>query len=203
MRKKKEYPIEFKVDVLDNLRVNQGNISKTAREADIDRGTLIKWESLEDEIREEDRTRHAMVKASGDVENTHEMYLRRIGDIKDHYLKHAEDLFLNFEKQLGAKTYKDRKKLLAGRVEQMIWDGLRAYDPDWAMNMNEADRTAAMDKLFNQLYKLNDEASIIIEYRNSIMVQVGEVIRGEFGEEGLQRVLRKLENAEDAEFKEM
>lgn len=200
---KRDYPNSVKIQTLDLLRINRGNISRTAREMKLDRATVTKWKVNEAGIRKIGEYEGVNEEMARDLQEKREEYLGEVGLIRDRYLSGVKEMLEGFKEEFGASTWKERKKIMATRVERVLWDGLGAYNPNWGKELNEKDLGDAVARLFGVLSKLNDEASLVVEYRNRVMIEVAEAVKDEFGDEGLKRVLAHLDGIEDGQFEEV
>lgn len=173
-----------KLAILDEC-VKTGNVSKVAEKYDVARATIYNWQRAEKDIRRDNAH-------DGALRSLKESLMAR-GDV----LKNIEE-YSELLAQKGA--LEKRKQLLSGHVEYILWRvvGLLERHPDLD-SIHPKDLSKIMGDLHSVRKELSNEPTVIVEYRNTWMERVLQVL-GEFlGEDQLREFVKRME-AVEAEY---
>jgi len=196
-----EYTLEDKVDTLHRLRLNNGNVSQTARETNVNRNTIAAWRDKKDQIIE----KYHEIK---DTELTEDDKQDLPANPSDQQVMQKKEEKWEI-KQFG-DTYTERKDSMSNRFESLAFDFLEIAKEN-KEDISAKDAVWAAGTAIENLRKLNGEPSTIIRYVDSAkelfvkelfaMASEGKI---EFkSENAKQELADRLDNIQEAEYEEV
>lgn len=170
-----------KANVLDEVK-RQGGVSKVAEKFGITRATIYNWQKKEAEIRDslsQDMALEAVKQSLGET-----------GAVLDSVGSYAELL-----ERTG--DLERRKKYLSAQVEFILWKVVRALESHEDLTkIHPKDMSKIMTDLHAVRKDLSNEPTVIIEYRNTWLELVLQVLREFLDEEQLRDFVSKMEAVE-------
>lgn len=170
-----------KANILDEVK-RQGSVSKVAEKFGVTRASIYNWQKKEDEIREglsSDTALEAIKQSLGKTETV----LDSVGSYAE-LLEKTGDL-------------ERRKKYLSAQVEFILWKVVKALETHEDLTrINPKDMSKIMTDLHAVRKDLSNEPTVIIEYRNTWLELVLQVLRDFLDDDQLREFVSKMEAVE-------